>query len=111
MPVAARDDLTDFLASLSTAWRDGEVRPTHRTAAKPVRHWRTRPDAFANLWSELGAWLNVDPDLTALELFERLQAAHPGRFRSGQLRTLQRQLKAWRANVARRLVFGVRAAA
>ena len=111
MPVAARDDLTDFLASLSTAWREGEVRPTHRTAAKPARHWRTRPDAFAEVWSELGAWLNVDPDLTALEMFERLQAAHPGRFRSGQLRTLQRQLKAWRATVARRLVFGVRAAA
>ncbi len=23
-------DLTQFVASLSTAWRDGEVRPTHR---------------------------------------------------------------------------------
>jgi len=34
-------DLDAFLESLSTAWRDGEVRPTHREQPKPRRDWRT----------------------------------------------------------------------
>jgi len=31
-------DLDRFLKSLANAWRDGEVRPTHRTGPKPPRH-------------------------------------------------------------------------
>jgi hypothetical protein len=102
-----RDDLSRFLASLSTAWRVGEVRPTHRSAAKPPRHWRTRSDPFASGWSQVCEWLEVDPDLTGLELFERLQRKSPGVYPDGQLRTLQRRLKHWRMGMARSLVFGV----
>jgi hypothetical protein len=39
------------------------------------------------------------------ELFARLQAAHPGVFPDGQLRTFQRRVKEWRQAAARRLVF------
>jgi hypothetical protein len=84
-----RDDLSKFLASLCTAWRVGEVRPTHRSVAKPPRHWRTRSDPFASGWSQVCEWLDVDPDLTGLELFERLQRQSPGVYPDGQLRTLQ----------------------
>jgi hypothetical protein len=51
--------------------------------------------------------LEVDPDLTGLELFERLQRQCPGVYPDGQLRTLQRRLKHWRMGMARSLIFGV----
>jgi hypothetical protein len=51
--------------------------------------------------------LEVDPDLTGLELFERLQHKSPGVYPDGQLRTLQRRLKHWRMGMARSLIFGV----
>ncbi|MFZ4534448.1 MAG: hypothetical protein ACOYOJ_21900 [Alsobacter sp.] len=35
-----------------------------------------------------------------------LQAAYPDAYPDGLLRTVQRRLKAWRAEIARRLVFG-----
>jgi hypothetical protein len=104
-----RDDLSRFLASLSTAWRDGEVRPTHRSMAKAPRHWRTRTDPFQLGWNQVCVWLESDPDLTGLELFERLQRHSPGVYPDGQLRTLQRRLKHWRMGMARSLVLGVHA--
>ncbi len=109
-PISQKDDLARFLASLSTAWRAGEVRPTHRAQVKPPRHWRTRPDPFHSTWKQVCEWLEVDPDLTGLEVFERLQRENPGAFHSGQLRTLQRRLKQWRVGMARRLVFGAHGA-
>lgn len=59
--------------------------------------WRTRPDPFAAVWDELRAMLTVNPGLQAQTLFAFLQRQYPGQFAPGQLRTLQRQLKAWRA--------------
>jgi len=38
----AAQDLNRFVKSLSTAWREGEVRPTHRKTADGPRAWRTR---------------------------------------------------------------------
>lgn len=109
-PISQKNDLSRFLASLSTAWRAGEVRPTHRTQLKPPRHWRTRPDPFHSTWTQVCEWLEVDPDLTGLDVFERLQRENPGAYHSGQLRTLQRRLKQWRVGMARKLVFGVHGA-
>jgi hypothetical protein len=59
--------------------------------------WRTRPDPFAAVWDELRAMLEVNPGLQAQTLFAFLQRQYPGQFAPGQLRTLQQQLKAWRA--------------
>src|SRR5262249_34132804 len=39
----------------------------------------------------------VNPRLQAKTLFQQLQQQQPGRFPDGQLRTLQRRLKHWRA--------------
>ena len=41
--------------------------------------------------------LEVNPGLEAKTLFEHLQRKYPGRFQDGQLRTLQRRVKTWRA--------------
>jgi hypothetical protein len=98
-------DLDHFLKSLAHAWRDGEVRPTHRTGPKPPRHWRTRKDPFETTWPRVVTWLESEPDRTAKELFGRLRGECPGDFSGGQLRTLQRRVTEWRRLAARRLVF------
>lgn len=59
--------------------------------------WRTRPDAFAEVWSQLQEALHLNPGLQAKTLFEDLQRRYPGHFSDGQLRTLQRRVKTWRA--------------
>jgi len=61
------------------------------------RDWRTHPDVFAEVWPDLEALLQVNPGLQAKTLFADLQRRFPGRFADGQLRTLQRRLKRWRA--------------
>jgi hypothetical protein len=61
------------------------------------RNWRTRRDVFAQVWPELEAKLQVHPKLQAKTLFADLQRRFPGRFADGQLRTLQRRVKTWRA--------------
>ena len=59
--------------------------------------WRTRPDPFAELWPQVHGQLETNPGLQAKTLFAWLQREHPGKFQDGQLRTLQRGVKAWRA--------------
>jgi transposase InsO family protein len=61
------------------------------------RNWRTRVDPYAEMWEELRGKLEVNPGLQAKTLFEDLQRRHPGEFHEGQLRTLQRRVKTWRA--------------
>jgi hypothetical protein len=59
--------------------------------------WRTRKDPFAEAWEEVRRKLRINSGLEAKTLFEDLQRRYPGRFADGQLRTLQRQVKRWRA--------------
>lgn len=61
------------------------------------RGWRTREDPFAADWDEIVALLEVMPELQAARLFDYLREKHPGRYEDGQLRTLQRRLRLWRA--------------
>jgi hypothetical protein len=61
------------------------------------RDYRTRSDPFAAVWPELAELLLVNPGLEAKTLFDDLQRRFPGRFADGQLRTLQRHVKRWRA--------------
>lgn len=105
-PSAPKPDLTQFVASFSTAWRDGEVRPTHRKQSTGPRYWRTRVDPFEEVWPRVEQWLNEQPDATAKAIFQRLQAQTPTPFGPGQLRTLQRRVKEWRTAIARQLVLG-----
>src|SRR6185295_5896742 len=99
-------DLEAFLHSLQTLCRDGEVRATHRKQFEGPRRWCTRPDPFETVWHFVQEWLSDEPTATAKELSERLQTRMPGMFPIGQLRTLQRRVKQWRTDIARRLVLG-----
>ena len=75
-------------------WRDSDKLPSQ---CKQPRTYRTRPDPFAGVWEELRGFLEESPGLEAKTLFDYLQAKYPGIFQDGQLRTLQRKVKAWRA--------------
>jgi transposase len=59
--------------------------------------WRTREDPFAEVWSEIYPFLELNPGLEGKTLFEYLQRAYPGRFPDGQLRSFQRGVRRWRA--------------
>jgi hypothetical protein len=61
------------------------------------REWRTRPDPFEDDWPAIEARLREEPALEAKTLFELLQVEQPDRYQEGQLRTLQRRVKQWRA--------------
>jgi transposase len=61
------------------------------------RTWRTRSDAFDRDWPEIAAMLGAAPSLEAKTIFEVLVEREPERYDEGQLRTLQRRVRAWRA--------------
>jgi hypothetical protein len=65
--------------------------------SRPERVWRTRPDRFERVWKEIREQVDANPGLEAKTIFEALQRKYPGEFADGQLRTLQRHLKRWRA--------------
>lgn len=75
-----------------------QPRKYRRTAkVQAPRWWRTRADPFAEDWETIVAWLAADPARTALSVFLELEQRFPGRYRDGQLRTLQRRVQGWRA--------------
>jgi hypothetical protein len=102
---ASQPTLEAFLSGLRIAWQDGEVRPTAKPKVK-VKHLRRRPDPLAAVASDIRTWFEAEPWRTGRELLEQLQQAHPGVYPDGQLRTLQRRLKVWRGELARKMVFG-----
>jgi hypothetical protein len=59
--------------------------------------WRTRKDPFEDDWPSIESMLEDIPGLEAKTIFEHLQRKQPGQYSDGQLRTLQRRIKIWRA--------------
>ena len=70
------------------------------SALKVAHTWRTRPDPYADVWPEVEALLHQDGSLEAKLVWAELNERYPGRFPPGQLRTLQRRFRAWRARSA-----------
>ena len=64
---------------------------------KAEHTWRTRKDVFADVWEGVCDKLSLNWGLEAKTLFEDLQRRYPGRFGDGQLRSLQRRIKIYRA--------------
>jgi hypothetical protein len=99
--------IATFLESLTRAWQNGEVRPTHRQQAGAHHWWRTRTDPFEQAWPLIEYWLGCEPTATAKGLMERLASTMPDVYvGTTQLRTLQRRIKDWRAMRANALVLG-----
>jgi hypothetical protein len=64
---------------------------------KPEHGWRTREDPFGGVWDEVVELLRGNGGLEAKTILEWLQGKYPGRFGDGQVRTLQRKVRKWRA--------------
>jgi hypothetical protein len=86
----------DMSVRTAQKWQAGPL----PSEARRVRHWRTRPDPFAEVWQQdLVPLLKADEKrvLQAGTLIEFLQERHPGRYGVAQVRTLQRRMRDWRA--------------
>lgn len=66
-------------------------------STRPPRTYRTRVDPFEGVWPEVEKMLETAPGLEAKTIFARLQERPDSTFTEGQLRTLQRKIKRWRA--------------
>src|SRR5438067_9557282 len=64
---------------------------------KHPHDWNTRTDPFEEDWPWVIAQLERDPALQGSTLFALLCEKHPGRYRSTQVRTLQRHIATWKA--------------
>ncbi len=65
--------------------------------SKKERTWRTRQNPFAAHWPEIVAILEKKPELGPKALFDWLTERYPDHYKAGQLRTLQRHVRQWRA--------------
>jgi hypothetical protein len=86
----------DMSVRTAREWETG-VMPSQ---SKPTRHWRTRGDPFETVWeSEVVPLLTLDDKgvLEGTTVLEWLREQHPGKYDWGQLRTLQRRVRDWRA--------------
>ena len=100
-----------YSTAFANAWHNDYRRPRARRASIAKHWWRSRADPFAECWSLVENWLVAQPNVTAKELMTRLTNQLPELYPTGaQLRTLQRRVKAWRAQWARQLVFAASSA-
>ena len=97
-------DLDRFAASLKTAWRDSERRPTHRRPYRRRKPVPTRPSMLDEVQDQIRTWLDGEPTISAFEVLRRLKLTQPVRFSDRHLRTVQRAVKAWRGQQARRII-------
>lgn len=82
---------------------------TERTAYKYIKanrlpsqlkcehDWQTRENPFVEDWPVILDMLEVNPGLEGKTIFDHFKRTYPARYQNGQLRTLQRRIKHWRA--------------
>src|SRR5258708_31863387 len=92
-PLAAAALRSGMSENTARRYRAGELRSQRRL----VRQYRTRLDPFAGVWPEVEALLEQAPGLEAVTIFESLRMRPELSFSDGQLRTLQRKIRRWRA--------------
>jgi len=96
------EEQTLSLASAKSGMDEKTARKYRRLGKLPSEvskghSWRTREDPFEEMWEEVRSKLDANWGLQAKTLFKDLQRRHPGKYQDGQLRTLQRRVKQWRA--------------
>jgi len=95
MPLGTAALRSGMSESTAREYRSG-VLPSQR---KKPRTYRTRRDPFAAVWPSIERLLEEAPGLEAATIFATLSARPEGSFPEGQLRTLQRKIRRWRATV------------
>jgi cellulose biosynthesis protein BcsQ len=93
--------MTQRVAAARAGIGERTARKYERAGALPSqrkrRHeWKTRIDPFEEDWPWVVGELERDPALQGSTLFALLCERHPGRYRSTQVRTLQRHIQQWR---------------
>ena len=88
---AAKAGMTEKTAR---KYRDLEQLPSQ---IAPQHTWRTRKDSFEDDWPWVREMLEINPQLEAKTLFQAMQRDQPGKYQDGQLRTLQRRIKIYKA--------------
>ena len=96
--------VVDLAAVVADARRHGERRDILRRPYRRTKPIPKRPSMFEPCRAEIEAWLDAEPAMTAVDVLARLRDRHPGHFTNTHLRTLQRLVKAWRADQATRIV-------
>ena len=96
--------VVDLAASVSQAEKNGERRAIHRRPYRRVKPIPKRPSMFDPNRAEIEAWLEAQPEMTAVDVLARLKERHSERFADVHLRTTQRLVKAWRAEQAKRMI-------
>ena len=95
-------EVTQAVAAAKSGMDEKTARKYRKTGRLPSelkqeRTWCTRPDPFKDVWDEIREKIAAHPDFEAKTLFDNLQDRFPSKFSDGQLRTLQRRIKRWRA--------------
>ena len=85
----------DMDVKTARKYRDAGKLPSE---LKEPHIWRNRPDPFADNWDEIEKMLEQEPGLQAKTVFEHFQSKLSEPYKAGQLRTLQRRFKHWRAH-------------
>jgi transposase len=75
-------------------WRRKGKAPSE---TREPRKYRTRVDRFEGEWPKIEEMLERDASVEAKTIFEWLSRENPEQYQEGQLRTLQRRVKVWRA--------------
>ena len=96
--------VVDLAASVPDAKRNGERRAIHRRPYRRVKPIPKRPSMLDPHQAEIEAWLEAQPEMTAVDVLARLKERHSERLADVHLRTTQRLVKAWRAEQAKRMI-------
>jgi hypothetical protein len=103
-PAQSAMDMTMFARGLGDDWKKGEQRAIHRRRylrRKPVPRRPSMLDPYVPLIED---WLATAPHLSGIDILVHLEKQVPDRFGKGQLRTVQRLIKKWRAKAAHQLI-------
>jgi transposase len=97
-----KTEKTLYLAASKAGMDEKTARKYIRSKKLPSQQknghtWKTREDPFEDVWCNVRSYLESNPGLDGTTLFFYLQREYPCKFSDGQLRTLQRKIKRWRA--------------
>ena len=93
-----------FTASLKVAWKMGETRATHRRPYRRTKPIPRRPCMLDHYETDIRQWLTAEPALPAVTILQRLMAMEPSKFSEKNTRRIQILVKAWRAEITRRII-------
>ena len=94
VPTSTSAAMAGMSENTALKYRRSGMMPSQSQA---VHNWRTRKDPFDDVFSRLAGFLKLEPGLQAVTLFDFVQREYPGQFSDGQLRSMQRRVKFWRA--------------